>query len=98
MMKFVAEITARWEEGVLERILRICRHRGFAWESLQAKLEVDMVRVELTGRSERVLSLLLRQLEKLDEVLSVRLHAPIPQGLPSVPVGRDPSYAQHALR
>lgn len=70
-MTFSAEITARHEEGVLERILRVCRHRGFDWESLRARRDLGTVSIELSGSSERALDLLLRQLEKLDEVLSI---------------------------
>lgn len=77
-MPFHAEILARHEEGVLERILRVCRHRNFAVSSFQARIDAEeqVVRIELAGESDRPFQLLVRQLEKLFEVIDVETLAP----------------------
>ncbi len=72
-MLFHAEITAINEEGALERILRVCRHRGFWTHRLQAVTDPveNRLLIEIEGESERPLLLLTRQLEKLCGVLEV---------------------------
>ncbi len=81
-MRFHAEIVARNEDGVLERILRVCRHRGFAPQNFFAvasPLE-QTVHIEIHGSSQRPHVLLVKQLEKLHEVLSVTAHTRETQG------------------
>ena len=91
-MKFEAEITARCEDGVLERILRVCRHRGFSWQAFGARLEDDLIRIDMTGSSERALALLLSQLEKIDEVLAITTRELRSDRLLSVADGREPRF------
>lgn len=77
-MLFHAKILARHEDGVLERILRVCRHRKFAVRCFQARIDAgeQLVRIELEGESERPFLMLARQLEKLFEVIDVVSPAP----------------------
>ena len=72
-MLFHAEITVRNEEGVLERVLRVCRHRGFGMHRLSAALNIaqESICIEIEGESERLPFHLMRQIEKLDEVMAV---------------------------
>ncbi len=69
-MRYRAEISARNEEGVMERVLRVCRHRGFWVHRIHADLNEasELVSIEIEGESERLPVLLMRQIEKLDEV------------------------------
>lgn len=72
-MQFQAEITARNEDGILERILRACRHRGFGMRSFQAAIDPGdgILRIQIQGDSERSPTLLARQIEKLYDVIDV---------------------------
>lgn len=74
-MLFHAEITVRNEEGVMERVLRICRHRGFGMHRLNAALNLaqQLIRIEIEGESERLPVLLMRQIEKLDELMEMSM-------------------------
>lgn len=75
-MHYRAEIIARNEEGVMERILRVCRHRGFWMHRLSADLDIskDLICIAIEGESERLPTYLLRQIEKLDEVSRVSVN------------------------
>ncbi|MFM2485455.1 acetolactate synthase 2 small subunit [Celerinatantimonas yamalensis] len=58
---------------VLERVLRVTRHRGFQIQSMQVD-EIDnrqALRIRLTVYSERPISLLLNQLNKLIDVAQI---------------------------
>ncbi len=59
--------------GSLERVIRTVRHRGFEMVSLNVNLNADgrSACLSLSVRSERHLSTLTRQLEKLYDVLSL---------------------------
>lgn len=72
-MLFLAEILARDEEGAMERILRVFRHRGFGTKSLEAicDQEQKLLHIKIVGESERPLSQLSLQIEKLYEVIEV---------------------------
>ena len=75
-MHYRAEITARNEEGVLERILRVCRHRGFWINRMSAELNFskDSICIDIEGESERLPFYLMRQIEKLDECRMVSVN------------------------
>ncbi len=72
-MLFHAEILARDEEGALERILRVFRHRGYGVRSFRAVAdqEQNLLHIEVEGESERPLPQLALQIEKLYEVIEV---------------------------
>jgi len=63
--------------GSLERVIRTVRHRGFEMVSLNVNLNADgtSASMSLSVRSERHLSTLTKQLEKLYDVLSLKCSA-----------------------
>ncbi len=99
-MLFHAEILARDEEGALERILRVFRHRGYGTRSFRAALdqEQNLLHIEVEGESERPLPQLALQIEKLYEVIEVTVGV-LPSVLPKFEnrginqVMRRPVYA-----
>ncbi len=99
-MRFHAEIVARNEDGVLERILRVCRHRGFGPSSFYAvasPLE-NTVHIEIHGSSQRPHTLLVKQLEKLYEVLTVVVNTRETQGVgPSLESRARPAQVRRTV-
>ncbi|RJG49518.1 acetolactate synthase 2 small subunit [Motilimonas pumila] len=67
------EITTRHTPEVLERVLRVIRHRGFSVQTLQTQLDEAnaQVHLQVTVASTRALPLLTTQLAKLVDVNSV---------------------------
>lgn len=62
-------VKARQRPEILERILRIVRHRGFRVSSMNmAQVSDDNIHLSLTVTSERPLHLLTTQLDKLMDV------------------------------
>lgn len=72
-MQYHARIIARNEEGVLERVLRVLRHRGYSTESLKAVCDLNhnQVHIAIDGATDRSLPHLARNIEKLQEVIQV---------------------------
>ncbi|MFM2480541.1 acetolactate synthase 2 small subunit [Celerinatantimonas sp. YJH-8] len=73
MNQYTLEIQTRPQVDVLERVLRITRHRGFRVMSMQMD-EADNhqhLNIKLTVCSERAISLLFNQLTKLIDVARV---------------------------
>jgi acetolactate synthase II small subunit len=68
-------IEAKDRPAMLERLLRVTRHRGFAIREMQmnTSAERDSVTISVTVASDRPISLLLGQLSKLVDVASVNL-------------------------
>ena len=66
------ELTAQHRPEVLERILRVVRHRGFTVTQMDMQLIDDTVRLNFTVQSDRTLDLLVSQLEKLPDVLGIK--------------------------
>lgn len=73
MQTYQLTITARWRPEVLERILRVIRHRGFRVLSLNVETNESVLTIQLTLMSERAVTLLIAQLEKLFDVESVTI-------------------------
>lgn len=73
MQTYQLTITARWRPEVLERILRVIRHRGFRVISLNVETNESVLTIQLTLMSERAVTLLIAQLEKLFDVESVTI-------------------------
>lgn len=65
------DLTAQHRPEVLERILRVIRHRGFTVTQMDMQLIDDKVRLKFTVKSDRTLELLVSQLEKLPDVLEI---------------------------
>ncbi|MGJ8580679.1 MAG: acetolactate synthase 2 small subunit [Psychromonas sp.] len=68
-------IEAKHSPEFLERLLRVCRHRGFSLTSINATTEQHLTSIELTVSSERDISLLTKQIDKVIGVLNVTLLA-----------------------
>ena len=71
-MEHQIELTAQHRPEVLERILRIARHRGFTVTQMDMQLIDDKVRLKFTVKSDRTLDLLVSQLEKIYDVVEIK--------------------------
>ena len=71
MNEYKLELVARHRPEVLERILRVVRHRGFTVTTMEMTLIETQVRLKITVRSDRTLDLLVNQLVKLPYVFMV---------------------------
>lgn len=75
MQLYQLTVSANQRPEVLERILRVVRHRGFEIKKLEAHTNEHSVSLDLTVKSERAVSLLTHQLEKLFDVTEVNVKA-----------------------
>ena len=71
-MEHQIDLTAQHRPEVLERILRVVRHRGFTVTQMDMQLSEGKVRLKFTVKSDRTLELLVSQLEKLPDVLGIK--------------------------
>lgn len=71
-MEHQIDLTAQHRPEVLERILRVIRHRGFTVTQMDMQLINDKVRLKFTVKSDRTLDLLVSQLEKLPDVMEIK--------------------------
>jgi len=71
-MEHQIELTAQHRPEVLERILRVVRHRGFTVTQMDMQLIDNKVRLKFTVKSDRTLDLLVSQLEKLPDVMEIK--------------------------
>ena len=71
-MEHQIELTAQHRPEVLERILRVIRHRGFTVTQMDMQLIDDKVRLKFTVKSDRTLDLLVSQLEKLPDMIEMK--------------------------
>ncbi|WAZ84646.1 acetolactate synthase 2 small subunit [Providencia stuartii] len=74
-MQHQLAILARFRPEVLERILRVTRHRGFQISSMTMDHmpDGDNVNIEMTVNSQRPLAQLYAQLTKLSDVSEVEI-------------------------
>lgn len=71
-MEHQIDLTAQHRPEVLERILRVVRHRGFTVTQMDMQLIDGKVRLKFTVKSDRTLDLLVSQLEKLPDVIEMK--------------------------
>lgn len=71
-MEHQINLTAQHRPEVLERILRVIRHRGFTVTQMDMQLIDDKVRLKFTVKSDRTLDLLVSQLEKIYDVVEIK--------------------------
>ena len=71
-MEHQIDLTAQYRPEVLERILRVVRHRGFTVTQMDMQLIDDKVRLKFTVKSDRTLVLLVSQLEKIYDVVEIK--------------------------
>ncbi len=70
-MEHQIDLTAQHRPEVLERILRVIRHRGFTVTQMDMQLIDNKVRLKFTVKSGRTLDLLVSQLEKLPDIVNI---------------------------
>lgn len=75
MMQHQLSIEARFRPEILERILRVIRHRGFqvCRMNMASLANTDNINIELTVASQRSVDLLSTQLSKLMDVACVQV-------------------------
>ncbi len=71
MNQYTFDLIAQHRPEVLERILRVIRHRGFTVTKMEMALIDDKVRLKFTVKSDRTFDLLVNQLAKLPDVLNI---------------------------
>ncbi|MEI6859887.1 MAG: acetolactate synthase 2 small subunit [Shewanella sp.] len=75
-MSYQLSLTLVQQPEVLERVLRVVRHRGFKVTKMEMLLQGDQsVRLAMHVESERAIELLTNQLDKLFDVIDCRVHA-----------------------
>ena len=74
-MKYLMIIKGDNSPELLERLLRVCRHRGFSVQSINGETTENekSLHVTLTVCSDRPVSLLSKQLEKLFGIIQVAI-------------------------
>lgn len=75
MKQHQLSIEARFRPEILERILRVVRHRGFQVCSMHmaSRVNTDSINIEMTVASQRSVDLLSTQLSKLMDVACVQI-------------------------
>ncbi|MDW8848224.1 acetolactate synthase 2 small subunit [Erwinia sp. P7711] len=75
MMQHQLSIEARFRPEILERILRVVRHRGFqvCAMNMATGSNADNINIEMTVASQRPVDLLSTQLNKLMDVAYVQI-------------------------
>ena len=71
-MEHQIDLTAQHRPEVLERILRVIRHRGFTVTQMDMQLIEGKVWLKFTVKSDRTLDFLVSQLEKLPDVIEIK--------------------------
>ncbi|MGX2973856.1 acetolactate synthase 2 small subunit [Ursidibacter arcticus] len=71
MKTYDLTIQANKRPETLERLLRVIRHRGFEVIALQTQTENNTIELNVKVQSERTIELLLNQLVKLPDVVSL---------------------------
>ncbi|PCJ47133.1 MAG: acetolactate synthase 2 small subunit [Gammaproteobacteria bacterium] len=72
-MMHTFNLTATNQPAVVERLLRVIRHRGFALQSFELKAVDHDLQIDFTVQSTRAVNLLFNQLEKLYDVKQIKL-------------------------
>lgn len=72
-MKYLMIIKGDNSPELLERLLRVCRHRGFSVQNINGETTEDekLLHVTLTVCSDRPINLLSKQIEKLVGIIQV---------------------------
>jgi acetolactate synthase II small subunit len=73
-MRHALELTLQPSPEVLERVLRVMRHRGFRVTNMQMQIQADAsINLAVEVEAERAIELLSNQLDKLYDVAECRL-------------------------
>ncbi|MGO4999965.1 acetolactate synthase 2 small subunit [Oceanisphaera sp. W20_SRM_FM3] len=73
MNQYQLQVTAHFRPEVLERVLRLTRHRGFRITQMDMNTQDAQLVINMLVESERAIELLSRQLEKLLDVTQVQV-------------------------
>ncbi|ART82509.1 acetolactate synthase 2 small subunit [Oceanisphaera profunda] len=73
MNQYQLQVTAQFRPEVLERVLRLTRHRGFRVAQMDMTTQGANLVINMLVESERAVELLSRQLEKLLDVTLVQV-------------------------
>ena len=73
MNQYQLQVIAQFRPGVLERVLRLTRHRGFRIAQMDMATEDAQLVINMLVESDRAIELLSRQLEKLLDVTVVEV-------------------------
>ncbi len=75
MQRYILEIEATDKPVLLERVLRVIRHRGFTIKQVLAtqNQESGIAAIEIIVESDRPISLLTNQIEKLWDITAVHV-------------------------
>lgn len=73
MNQYQLHVIAQFRPEVLERVLRLTRHRGFRIAQMEMTTHDANLVINMTVESERAIELLSRQLEKLLDVTLVQV-------------------------
>ncbi|QSX29791.1 acetolactate synthase 2 small subunit [Shewanella cyperi] len=71
------EVTLQHSPEVVERVLRVTRHRGFRVTCMNMRLTDNSVALDMEVDSERAIELLSNQLNKLVDVTGCRVLSPV---------------------
>ena len=72
MNQYTFDLIAQHRPEVLERILRVIRHRGFTVTKMEMALVETQVQLKITVKSDRTFDLLVNQLAKLPDVIEIK--------------------------
>ncbi|MFT5789455.1 MAG: acetolactate synthase II small subunit [Shewanella sp.] len=76
MSHYSIAINVQQQPEVLERVLRVVRHRGFKVTSLEMQLnENNTTSIDMSVESDRAIALLTNQIDKLIDVLDCQVLA-----------------------
>lgn len=73
MKEYQLTLQAQWRPEVLERILRVVRHRGFRVLQMQMTSGASDIQLALAVAGERPIETLCNQLSKLFDVINVEV-------------------------
>lgn len=73
-MGYQLELTLSQQPEVLERVLRVVRHRGFTVTKMDMQLTGETAQLQMYVESERTIELLTNQIDKLYDVMNCKVN------------------------
>jgi len=74
-MSYQLALTLAQRPEVLERVLRVVRHRGFTVTKMEMQVVDDTAQLQMSVESERAIELLTNQIDKLYDVIDCQVQA-----------------------
>ncbi len=72
-MSYQLALTLAQRPEVLERVLRVTRHRGFTITKMEMQLSEETAQLQMQVESERAIELLTNQIDKLYDVMDCQV-------------------------